>query len=161
MLASVEVEHSMKQNFSQGTCTPKCNDSHAPHHKHLQKLSWKCPPGGNGILALTVNPRVRVLFPLGSIPSQDNQAGRGNISTGTHSKDPSLTQDVQWDRQPDYCDPSCRKRPRIPVEMTFSPMSQNDCWNDVRWRPSHINRRTDHESTQRIWITHNTTVGPW
>jgi hypothetical protein len=36
-------------------------------------------PGGNGILALMVSPRVRILFPLGSIPVKtSNQARRGN-----------------------------------------------------------------------------------
>jgi hypothetical protein len=36
-------------------------------------------------------------------------------------------QDVQWDRQADYCDPLCRKYTRIPVEKIFSPVLQNDC----------------------------------
>jgi hypothetical protein len=34
----------------------------------MQTPSWKCSPGGNGILALMVSPGVRVSFPLGSIP---------------------------------------------------------------------------------------------
>jgi hypothetical protein len=55
----------------------------------LRKLLWKCSGGGgDNFYALTVSPKVRVSFPLGSILS-DNPAGRGNtcheISLGCKS----------------------------------------------------------------------------